>query len=68
MRSRALPATLIANLAAQPEMIFADQATWSAQLDRAASPDCQTPESQTALRGYRLASRPDPMRIVIEGA
>ena len=34
MRSRALSATLIARLAAQSETTFADQATWSAHLDR----------------------------------
>ena len=34
MRTRALPAMLIASLAVQPERFFADQADWSAQLDR----------------------------------
>jgi hypothetical protein len=34
MRTRALPASLITRLAEQPETVFADQAAWSAHLDR----------------------------------
>jgi hypothetical protein len=33
MRTRALPAPLVARLAAQPQAVFADQADWSAHLD-----------------------------------
>jgi hypothetical protein len=33
MRTRALPAMLIASLAAEPERDFANQAAWLAQLD-----------------------------------
>ena len=34
MRTRALPATLITQLANSPDTVFADQAAWSAHLDR----------------------------------
>ena len=54
MRTRALPAMLIARLAAQPERVFADQASWSAQLDR--------------LGFTGLATTPDPVQIATEGA
>jgi Transposase IS66 family len=54
MRTRALPAMLIASLAAQPERIFADQASWSAQLDR--------------LGFTALTTTPDPVQIATEGA
>ena len=54
MRTRALPAMLIASLAAQPETVFADQAAWSAQLD---------------LLGFTgLTTTPDPVQIATEGA
>ena len=54
MRTRALPAMLIASLAAQPERDFADQAAWSAQLDR--------------LGFTGLTTTPDPVQIATEGA
>jgi len=54
MRARALPAMLIASLAAQPERDFADQAAWSAQLDR--------------LGFTGLTTTPDPVQIATEGA
>jgi hypothetical protein len=54
MRTRALPAMLIASLAAQPETVFADQAAWSAQLDR--------------LGFTGLTTTPDPVQIATEGA
>ena len=54
MRSRALPAILIARLAEQPETIFADQAAWSAHLDR--------------LGFTALTTTPDPVLIATEGA
>jgi Transposase IS66 family len=54
MRGRALPATLIARLAEQPETVFADQAAWSAHLDR--------------LGFIGLATTPDPVQIATEGA
>jgi hypothetical protein len=54
MRIRALPAMLITSLAAQPERMFADQAGWSAQLDR--------------LGFTGLTTTPDPVQIAIEGA
>ena len=34
MRKHAMPAPLIACLAAQPQTVFANQATWLAHLDR----------------------------------
>jgi hypothetical protein len=49
MRTRALTAMLIASLSAQPESVFADQATWSAQLDR--------------LGFTKLTTTPDPVQI-----
>jgi hypothetical protein len=52
MRTRALPATLIASLAAQPERVFANQAAWSAQLDR--------------LGFTELTTTPDPVQIATE--
>lgn len=54
MRSHALPAMLIASLAAQPERVFANQAAWSAQLDR--------------LEFTGLTTTPDPVQIATEGA
>lgn len=54
MRSRALPATLIARLAAQPETAFAGQAAWQAHLDR--------------LGVTGLTTTPDPVQIATEGA
>jgi hypothetical protein len=54
MRTRALPAMLIASLAAQPERDFADQAAWSAQLDR--------------LGFTGLTTTPEPVQIATEGA
>jgi hypothetical protein len=54
MRERALSATLIARLAEQPETTFADQAAWSAQLDR--------------LGFTGLTITPDPVQIATEGA
>ena len=54
MRTRALPAMLIASLAAQPGRDFADQAAWSAQLDR--------------LGFTGLTTTPDPVQIATEGA
>ena len=54
MRSRALSAPLIARLAEQPETVFADQASWSAHLDR--------------LGFTALATTPDPVLIATEGA
>jgi hypothetical protein len=54
MRERALSAPLIGCLAAQPETIFADQAAWSAHLDR--------------LGFTVLTTTPDPVLIATEGA
>src|ERR1019366_3774614 len=54
MRERALSATLIARLAEQPQTTFADQAAWSAQLDR--------------LGFTGLTITPDPVQIATEGA
>jgi hypothetical protein len=54
MRSRALPATLIARLAEEPETVFADQAAWSVHLDR--------------LGFTALTTTPDPVQIATEGA
>jgi hypothetical protein len=54
MRSRALPAPLIARLAAQPSTTFADQAAWQAHLDR--------------LGFTELTTTPDPVQIATEGA
>jgi hypothetical protein len=54
MRTRALPAMLITSLAVQPERVFADQAAWSAQLDR--------------LGFTGLTTTPDPVQIATEGA
>jgi hypothetical protein len=54
MRDRALPAALIAGLAARPETVFADQAAWLAHLDR--------------LGFSALSVTPDPVRIATEGA
>jgi hypothetical protein len=54
MRTHALPATLIARLAEQPETAFADQAAWSAHLDR--------------LRFTALTTTPDPVQTATEGA
>jgi hypothetical protein len=54
MRSRALPTTLIARLAEQPETAFADQTAWSAHLD--------------GLGFATLTTTPDPVQIATEGA
>jgi hypothetical protein len=54
MRDRALSAPLIARLDEQPETTFADQAAWSAQLDRVGFPG--------------LTITPDPIQIATEGA
>lgn len=54
MRDRALPATLIARLAEQPQTTFANQATWQAHLDRLDFTD--------------LTSTPNPVQIATEGA
>jgi hypothetical protein len=54
MRERALPAALIARLAAQPESVFTDQAAWQAHLTRLGF---------TALGGTL-----DPVMIATEGA
>jgi hypothetical protein len=54
MRHRALSATLIARLAEQPQTAFADQAAWSAHLDR--------------LGFTGLTVTPDPIQIATEGA
>jgi hypothetical protein len=54
MRKHALSAPLIASLAAQPETVFADQATWLAHLDR--------------LGFTKLDVTPDPVRVATEGA
>jgi hypothetical protein len=54
MRKHALSAPLIASLAAQPETVFADQATWLAHLDR--------------LGFSKLDVTPDPVRVATEGA
>ena len=54
MRSRALPASLIARLAAAADTIFADQAAWSAHLAR--------------LGFTGLTTTPDPVQIATEGA
>jgi hypothetical protein len=54
MRTRALPATLITRLAEQPETDFADQAAWSAHLDR--------------LGFTGLTTTPEPVQIATEGA
>jgi hypothetical protein len=54
MRKHALSAPLIARLAAQPQTVFADQATWLAHLDR--------------LGFITLDVTPDPVRVATEGA
>ena len=54
MRDRALSAALIARLAEQPEMAFADQAAWQAHLDR--------------LGFTELTTVPNPVQIATEGA
>jgi hypothetical protein len=54
MRSHALPGPLIARLAAQPEAVFADQASWSAHLDR--------------LGFTALTTTPNPVLLATEGA
>ena len=54
MRGHALPATLIARLAAQPDTAFADQSAWQAHLDR--------------LGFAGLTTAPDPVQIATEGA
>ena len=54
MRGRALSAPLIARLAEPPETVFADQAAWSAHLDR--------------LGFTALTTTPDPVQIATEGA
>jgi transposase IS66 family protein len=54
MRGRALPAALIAHLAAQPQTAFTDRAAWSAHLDR--------------LGFAGLLITPDPVQIATEGA
>jgi hypothetical protein len=54
MRTRALPAALITQLGEQPDTVFADQAVWSAHLDR--------------LGFTALTSTPEPVQIATEGA
>jgi hypothetical protein len=54
MRGRALSATLIACLAEQTETTFADQAAWTAHLER--------------LGFTTLTTTPDPVQITTEGA
>jgi Transposase IS66 family len=54
MRKHSLSAPLIANLAAQPQTAFADQAAWLAHLDR--------------LGFTKLDVTPDPVRVATEGA
>ena len=54
MRGRALSAPLIARLAEQPQTTFADQAGWTAHLDR--------------LGFNGLTVTPDPVQIATEGA
>jgi hypothetical protein len=54
MRSRALSATLIARLDEQPQTVFADQAAWSAHLDR--------------LGFSGLTTTPDAVLVATEGA
>jgi Transposase IS66 family len=54
MRKQGLPAASIANLTAQPQTSFADQATWLAHLDR--------------LGFTKLDVTPDPVRVATEGA
>jgi len=69
MRGRALSATLIARLAEQPDTAFADQAAWSAHLDRLGFIALTTtPEPADRFAGHRFASRPDPVQIATEGA
>jgi hypothetical protein len=61
MRKHALAAPLIASLAAQPQIRFADQATWLAHLDRLGFTALDvTPETADRFAGHRFASRPDP--------
>jgi hypothetical protein len=54
MRKHSLPAALIARLAAEPEMRFADRAAWLAHLDQ--------------LGFAALTVTPDPIRVATEGA
>jgi hypothetical protein len=54
MRSRALPAILMARLAAQPETSFADHTAWQAHLE--------------TLGFTALTTMPDPVQIATEGA
>jgi hypothetical protein len=54
MRKQSLSATLIAQLMAQPQTRFADQATWLAHLGR--------------LGFTKLDFTPDPVRVATEGA
>jgi hypothetical protein len=54
MRTHALPTTLIASLAAQPERVFTNQAAWSAQLER--------------LEFTRLTTTPNPVQVATEAA
>ena len=69
MRGRALPTTLITRLAEQPETAFADQAAWSAHLDRLGFAVLTvTPGPADRFAGHRFASRPDPVQIATEGA
>jgi hypothetical protein len=69
MRTRALPATLITQLGEQPDTVFADQAAWSAHLDRLGfTALTSTPEPADRFAGHRFASRPDPVQIATEGA
>jgi len=69
MRSHALPASLIARLAASPQTAFADQAAWQAHLDRRGFTTLTTtPEPAGRFAGHRFASRPDPVQIATEGA
>jgi hypothetical protein len=53
MRTRALPASLITQLSEQPDTVFADQAAWSAHLNR--------------LGFTALTSTPEPVQITTEG-
>jgi hypothetical protein len=64
MHPDALPAMLIASLAAQPATVFADQASWSAQLDRPGFIGLtMTAEPADRFAGHRFASRPDPAQV-----
>ena len=69
MRTRALPAPLIARLADPVETNFIDQKAWSAHLDRLGfTALTTTPEPADRFAWHRLASRADPVLIATEGA